>query len=59
MLFIFGHDIFSEILISKMNIELNLRITAKNHAADAEIGFLTKLIWKSLGLTRPCGQCRS
>ena len=32
---------FSSISISKMGVEMNLRIITKNHAADPEIGFLT------------------
>ena len=33
----------------KMSVKMNLRIITKNHAADPEIGFLTKLILKPNG----------
>ena len=36
-------------LISKMAVKMNLRIMTKNHAADPEIGFLTKSISKPNG----------
>ena len=32
-----------------MAVKMNLTIMTKNHAADAEIGFLTKLISKPYG----------
>ena len=32
-----------------MGVKMNLSILTKNHAADPEIGFLTKLISKSYG----------
>ena len=32
-----------------MGVEMNLRIITKNHAADPEIGFLTKSILKPYG----------
>ena len=35
--------------ISKMGVKMNLRIITKNHAADPEIGFLTKSISKPNG----------
>ena len=34
-----------------MGVKMNLRITMKNHAADPEIGFLTKSISKPYGRT--------
>ena len=33
----------------KRAVKMNLRIITKNHAADPEIGFLTKLISKPYG----------
>ena len=36
----------SKILISKMNVKINLRIITNNHEADPEIGFLAKSILK-------------
>ena len=33
-------------MISKMGVKMNLRLITKNHAADPEIGFLTKPISK-------------
>ena len=30
---------------------MNLRVITKNHAADPEIEFRTKTIWKPFGLT--------
>ena len=35
---------FSFILFTKMGVKMNLRCKTKNHAADPEIGFLTKSI---------------
>ena len=32
-----------------MGVKMNLRIITKNHAADSEIGFLTKSISKPYG----------
>ena len=40
---------FSEILILKMDVKMNLRIITKNHAADPEKGFPAKSISKSNG----------
>ena len=40
---------FSEILILKIGVKMNLWLITKNRAADPEIGFLTKLIFKSYG----------
>ena len=40
---------FSRILIAEMGVKMNLRIITKNHQADPEIGFLTKLISKPYG----------
>ena len=37
------------ISISKMDVKINLRITTKNHTADPQKGFLTKLISKVHG----------
>ena len=36
-------------MISKMGLEMNLRIIKKNNEADPEIGSLTKSIWKPFG----------
>ena len=36
-------------MISKIGVKTNLRIITKNHAADPEIGFLTKSISKPHG----------
>ena len=48
MNFFFGvKEFFSCIMISKMSVKMNLRIIMKHHAADPEIGFLTKSISKS------------
>ena len=38
---------FSEFLILKMGVKMNLSIITKNRGADSEIGFLTKSILKS------------
>ena len=46
-------NFFLKILIAKMSEEMNLRIITKNHAADPEIGFLTKSILKPYGIPRP------
>ena len=46
MKFFEDKDFFSWISISKMSVKMNLRIITKNHAADPEIGFLTKSISK-------------
>ena len=40
---------FSEILISKMDVKLKLRLITENRAADPEIGFLIKSISKPYG----------
>ena len=40
----------------KMGVKMNLRIITKNHAADPEIGFLTKSISKPMVTQRPCRQ---
>ena len=40
-----------KILISKMDVKMNFRITTKNNANDPEIGFPTKSILKSFSLT--------
>ena len=34
--------LFSDILMSEMDLNMKLRMIAKNYAADQEIGFLTK-----------------
>ena len=49
MKFFWCHEIFSEILILKMDVKINSRIIMKNNAADPEIGFLTKSILKPYG----------
>ena len=50
MTFFFGaKEFFARILITKMDVKLNLRIITKNHAADLEIGLLTKSISKPNG----------
>ena len=36
-------------MISKIGVKINLKIITKNHAADPEIGFLTKSISKPNG----------
>ena len=36
-------------MISKIALKMNLKIRTKNHAADPEIGFLTKSISKPYG----------
>ena len=51
-----GLEFFSEILISKLVVKMNLRIITKNYAADPEIGFVTKSILKPNGRTWPCRQ---
>ena len=38
-------------MISKIGLKMHLRIITKNHAADPEIGFLTKSISKPFGRT--------
>ena len=55
----FENEIFSEILISKMNVKKNLTITTASNAADLEKGFLKKLILQTFGLTCPYRQRRS
>ena len=42
-------NFFTSFLISKMAVKMNLKIITKNHAADPEIGFLTKPISKPDG----------
>ena len=42
-------NFFASIFILKMVVKMNLRILTKNHAADPEIGFLTKSILKPYG----------
>ena len=42
-------EFFSWILISKMDVEINLRIITRNHTGDPEIGFLAKSISKPNG----------
>ena len=49
MKFFGAKDFFSYILIAKMSVKINLRIITKNHAADPEIGLLTKSISKPFG----------
>ena len=38
---------FSQILISKMNVKMNLRIITKNHADDSKIGSSLKIDFKA------------
>ena len=38
---------FSQILISKMDVKMNLRIITKNHAADSKIGSLLKIDFRA------------
>ena len=40
---------FPRILILKMVLKINFKIITKNHAADPEVGFLTKTISKPYG----------
>ena len=49
MIFSVPRNFFTRTLISKMAVKMNLRIITKNHAADPEIGFLTKSISKPNG----------
>ena len=49
MKFFGANEFFSSILISKKCVKMNLRMIRKNHAADPEIGFLTKSISKQYG----------
>ena len=48
-IFLVPRNFFTWFLISKMTVKMNLRITTKNHAADPEIGFLSKSISKPNG----------
>ena len=49
MKFFLCQGIFSWISISKMSAKINVRIITENHAADLELGFLTKSILKPFG----------
>ena len=49
MIFLGPRNFLTRNLISKMAVKMNLRIITKNHAADPEIGFLTKSISKPNG----------
>ena len=49
MIFLVSRNLFAWILISKIGVKINLKIITKNHAADPEIGFLTKSISKPYG----------
>ena len=42
-------EFFSSLLISKVGVQINLRIITKYRAADQEIRFLTKSILKLYG----------
>ena len=44
MKFFYVKHFFRMSLISKISVKMNLRIITKNHAADLEIGFLTRSI---------------
>ena len=44
-------EFFSWILISKINVKMNLRIITKTHIADSKIGSLLKSILEPIGLT--------
>ena len=48
--------IFSVILISKMDVKINLMMMTKSYAADTGTRFPTKSILKPFGLTGPCRQ---
>ena len=52
MNFFWRQGFFPWTLISKMGVKMNLRIITKNHAADSEIGPLTKLISEPYGRER-------
>ena len=54
--FFWSQGLFSGILISKIGVKMNLRIITKNHAADPEIGFLTKSTQSRIPAHRPCRQ---
>ena len=49
-------EFFSWILISKIDVKLNLRIITKNHAADSKKGPPLKSILEPIGLTSPTRQ---
>ena len=49
MIFFCVKEFFAWILILKMDIKMNFKITANNHEADPEKGFLTKSISKPYG----------
>ena len=53
MKFFWCEGIFSRILISKLDVKMNLSIITKNHAADPEIGFRTKSILKTYAAAMP------
>ena len=44
-------EFFSGIMISKMGVKMNFRITTKNHAADSKIESSQKSILEPMGLT--------
>ena len=46
-IFLMSRNFFAWILISKMSVKMNVKITRKNHEADPEIRFLRKSILKS------------
>ena len=56
MNFFWVKNFFSEILISKMVVKMNLRIITKNYAVDPEIEFVTKSNLRPNGRTGPCRQ---
>ena len=49
MIFLAPRNFFTWTLILKIAVKMNLRIITKNHAADPEIGFLTKSFSKPHG----------
>ena len=48
-IFLVSSNFFAWILISKIDVKVNLRIITKYHEADSKIGFLTKSISKPYG----------
>ena len=49
-------EFFPWILISKMDVKMNLRVITKNHAADLKIGSPFKSILEPIALTSPSRQ---
>ena len=52
-------EFFSRIFISKMGVNMNLRIKTKNKTADQKVGFPTKVLLSRIAALRPCRQRRS